>query len=117
MASYSSYADINKLGEFILIGGTDFTMTFRVFDAETGSPANLSAATCSWKMCPTGKENIVILSKTGTVSGDFTYFTVHLTADDTLYLNGTFEHQPLVVDGSTPYRSQQGTIHITPAIN
>lgn len=114
--SFTTFSTINSIPEIAFIAGTDYTIEFTVYDATTGSPADLGAATCSWKMSPYGKESVITLSKSGSVTGTST-FEVHLVAADTLSLSGIYVHQPLVIEGGKDYRSQQGIINISPAIN
>jgi hypothetical protein len=113
--SYLSYAQINSLEEISFIGGSYYTLEFVVYN-QNGSPANLSGATCTWKMSPYGNPDIITLSYNGTVTGTNT-FEVYLLSADTLALSGKYVHQPLVVESGNSYRSQQGVINITPAID
>ena len=110
-----SYQTINSLSEISFIGGSEYTITFNVFD-QNGGAANISGATCSWKMSPYGEPETVILSYNGTPVGT-TAFSITILAADTLALSGKFIHQPLVVESGKSYRSQQGIITIIPAIN
>lgn len=113
--TFLSYTQINSLDEISFIGGTYYTLEFTVYN-QNGSPANLSGATCSWKMSPYGSPDIITLSYSGTITGTST-FEVYLLSADTLALSGKYVHQPLIVESGKDYRSQQGIINITPAIN
>ena len=113
--SYLTYAQINSLEEISFIGGTDYTLEFVVYD-QSGALGNITGATCTWKMSPYGKNSIVTLSYTGTVTSSTT-FTVSIPSADTLSLSGKFVHQPIVTKSGKTYRSQQGIINILPANN
>jgi len=113
--SYNSYAQMNSLEEVSFIAGTYYTLAFTVYD-NNGAPANISGATITWKMCPYGKPNVISLSYGTTITGTST-FEVYILSADTLSLKGKYTHQPIIVDSGKTYRSQQGTITISPAIN
>jgi len=110
----TGYSQINALEEITFIGGTEYTIEFIVRE-ESGAYANLSGSTCSWKMCPYGEPDNVILSYNGNITGSYT-FEVTIPSADTLTLSGKFLHQPIIDDGLAEYRSQQGIINISPAI-
>ena len=111
----SNYSQVNNLEEIVFIGGTEYTIDFIVYD-QNGGYGNLSGATCSWKMCPYGEPSNVLLTYSGTVINSYT-FRVTILANDTLSLSGKFQHQPIIVDSGKTYRSQQGIINISAAIN
>ena len=107
---------INDLEQIQFIAGTEYLLTFSVYDA-SGSPVNLSTATTSWVMSPYG-ESVAALTKSGSVSGSVANnFMVTLYAGDTSGSSGVFIHQPVIVDfGGGEFRPSQGKILITPAI-
>ena len=110
-----NYSTINSLGDVFFIGGSEYILEFKVYN-QAGDEANLSGATCSWKMSPFGDPDTVTLTYSGTVTGA-NIFQVTLLSADTLALSGKYIHQPIVVDGGKSYRSQQGIINIIPANN
>ncbi len=113
--SYVDYSQINSLGEFNQIAGTDLTLSFTVTD-EQGVPADLGSATCTWKLCPFGEPTVTTLTLNGTVVS-ISVFEIYLTSTNTATLSGKYTHQPIIVDGGKTYRPQQGIIIFTPAIS
>ena len=112
-----SYETLNSLGEQPLIAGSNFTMTFNIYD-DSGSPLDISSGTAKWTLCPFGQPSYAVLTKTGTIpSGNHYQFSVTLTTADTKSLSGKYIQQPILVDfSSEEYRVAQGVILFLPRI-
>jgi hypothetical protein len=119
MTSIFDSSIINDLAQFPMIGGTYQELYFYVYSS-TGSPIDITSASCSWVMCPYGQPTYPVLTKSGSpvVSGSVTnLFMVVLNTGDTQYLSGKYIHQPIVI--SIPgyeFRPSQGIISIMPRI-
>lgn len=112
----SLYDQINSLTEFPIIGGSDITLKFSVFD-ETGAAVTLTGAVCTMPISPFGEPTNVLTTIAGivTLPNIITYiipssFTITLPSKRYMY-------QPIIVD-STPktYRPAQGTFVLSQAI-
>lgn len=113
---FTAYQNINALGEYMIIGGTDTILQFSVVD-ELGVPISLIGTTITWVLGNYGYSDTIVLTKTGVpqiTTGDF---TVELLASDTLNLSGKYIQQPIIRDATGNYfRPAQGIITIIPAI-
>jgi hypothetical protein len=108
-----NYLTINSLEEISFIGGTEYTLEYVVYD-QSGALANISGATCSAVISEYGNPD-VLLTYAGNKTSATTFEVVFLSADSKA-LSGKFIHQPIVVESGKEYRSQQGIINITSAI-
>ena len=112
----SLYEQINSLTEFPIIGGSDITLKFSVFD-DAGSPVTLTGATCTMPISPFGEPTNVLTTITGviTLPNTITYiipssFTITLPSKRYMY-------QPIIVDAiPKTYRPAQGTFILSQAI-
>ncbi|MDD4308408.1 MAG: hypothetical protein PHU53_06340 [Thermoplasmata archaeon] len=111
--SYLSYADINKLEEINFIAGSEYTIEYKVYE-QSGAEANLGAATCSAKISQYGSTDELV-SYSGTITGSNTFEIVILSADS-IGWEGKYLHQPIIVESGKSYRSQQGVINVSGAI-
>jgi len=103
---YVAYQELNFLEDFSFSSGEKVILNFN-----TGT-YNISAATISWSMCQYGDYKNAVLTKTGTVDGNYT-FSVTLDATDTVGLSGKFIQQPIIyMPGGIEIRPQQGTLII-----
>jgi len=109
--TFSTYT----LDEITFIGGTNYTLTFNVYNSN-GTSANLAGKDCGWKMCPFGYPEIVTLEYSSCTQTGANTFEVVIPSADTLTLSGKYVHQPIITDGTEDYRSEQGLINIDPAI-
>jgi hypothetical protein len=110
--SHALYDELNSLEEFTFIGGSDYVLDYFAYDKVTRAAINLTGATGSVRFCPYGQPDFPVLIKSGVVSADPTNkFTVTLTANDTIGLDGTYIQQPIVVDAvSATFRPAQGNV-------
>lgn len=87
----------------VVTAGEDRTVTLHARDY-ANAVKNLTSCTIAWYVGrpPVRPDNTnAIFSKTGaTVSASAGTFTVDIEAADTQYLNGDYEHQAWVTDGS-----------------
>lgn len=93
MSLSTTYANINSLSDISFIAGSIYTIKFIVTN-QSGSPVDLSTATCKWAMSPYGTDYIQ-LSKTGSVISS-NEFDIILSPSDTAGLSGKFTHQPSI---------------------
>ena len=99
------------------IAGTTEAAYFTVYDS--GSVAvDLATANCYWYLYPMGDNTYTSASKIGTpVSGSSNIFEVTYTADDTLYLGGSwYVQEAKVVDFLGKVFKRRGKLFITPAL-
>jgi len=117
MGQNTSYTQINSLEEFSFIGGTEFEVTFNLYD-EDGLEIDITTGTVTWTMSPLGQPDYAIVTKNGVVPGSpINRFTVTIETDDTKLLSGKFIHQAIFVDFSgSEFRPNQGIITIIPRI-
>lgn len=73
-----TYSTINSLTEINFIGGTEYTLEYKVYD-QSGATANISAATCSCNISEYGSSD-AILTYSGTITGVNTFEVVLLRA-------------------------------------
>jgi len=115
--SNTSYASINSLDEFTIIGGTDFTFKFSVKD-EDGIPVDLTGATLLLKIAPYGQASNVITTITGTigVTDDIAEFILSSASSEGM-IGGKYMYQPIIEDsGSKIHRPKQGVFLLVQAI-
>ena len=113
----TSYDTINSLTEISFIAGTEYILTFDVYDINM-SPLSLSGSTCTWTLSPYGQPEYAILTKTGNISGSIpNEFSITLGLADTETLSGKYVQQPIVVDiTGNENRPSQGILTIIPRI-
>ncbi len=100
-----AFDSVNSLGSMFSVAGNDIQLVFNVVDGTTGLPLNISAATCFFKMCPYGQEDVLVVTKPGIItSGVGGVFKVNLNYADIKDLDGVYTGQPgvSVTDGSPP---------------
>lgn len=115
-SSYTSYSDINSLNEFSMIAGTNYTLTFTVYDSDGVNLLDLTGSTIKWVICPFGQSDYTVLQKTGVITGTGV-FTVSLVGTDTATLSGKYVQQPVITDFiGNIFRPAQGTVLILPRI-
>jgi hypothetical protein len=114
--TFITYAQINQLEEFGFIAGTDYTLTFNVFEADGQTPLDLGGATVKWVLSPYGQTSYNILELDGTIVSAST-FEVEIPSASTEELSGKYIQQPVVISfiGET-YRAGQGVVLISPRI-
>lgn len=114
--SLIAYTTINCLEETFMIAGTDFTLSFTVYEEDGLTPADIGGATIKWMLCPYGRTNYNALQITGTITGLST-FDVEISATDTLSLSGKYLQQFEVTSFfGQKYRPAQGVVLIAPAV-
>lgn len=115
--TYSIFSTINSLEPMGMIGGTEYTIEFNVYD-NNNSPLELAGKTCLWTICQYGQPEYAILTKTGVISPTVSNrFTITLVSSDTENLSGKFTQQPIVVDLlGAEFRPAQGDVLIQPRI-
>jgi len=115
-SSFTPYSDIISLNEFSMIAGSNFTLTFTVYESDGVNLLDLTGATIKWVICPFGQADYTVLQKTGVITGTGT-FTVTLSGSDTATLSGKYVQQPVITDFlGNIFRPAQGTILIMPRI-
>lgn len=113
----TSYAIINSLEEIEFIAGTNFVLSFLVFDAN-GSPIDLTSGTAKWTLCPYGQTDFPVVTKTGVITTPTNQITVTLTTNDTKLLSGKYIQQAIIIDfAGEEYRPSQGVVTISARIN
>ena len=116
MSSFQNFAIINSLDEFSMIAGSEYTLTFNVYQQDGLTPLDLGGATVKWVLCPYGQTDYNILQKTATITGTNT-FNVVLSASDTISLSGKYIQQPVIFSFTgIEYRPAQGILLILSAI-
>lgn len=114
--AYISYADLNALSETSFIAGTDFVLTFTVYESDGITPLDLGGASITWVMCPYGQPQYTALQLTGVITGTNT-FTVSIPSASTTSFSGKYIQQPIITDFvNNVFRPAQGNIIILPQI-
>jgi len=110
MTLSTTYSDLNSLNPISFISGTSYTIKFNVA-SQSGSPIDLSAATCKWFLASYGTD-FTILRKTASVIAAG-MCSVLLSPTDTTSLSGKYTQQISFTfsNGNTIYPAQ-GTITI-----
>ena len=113
VTTYTKYEQINALEEFAFIAGTDYTLTFTVYEEDGITPQDIGGATITWTLSPYG-QSYNALEITGAITGVST-FAVSIPASDTETFSGKYIHQ-ITIDSffGERLRPAQGTILIVP---
>lgn len=111
--SFVSYQTINSLEDISFIGGTNYTITFDIFD-DAGLPIDSVLYGLTWKLFYYGQPDYTVLLKSGVYAGSpNNRFTVTLNSADTEQLFGKFMHQAIITDtNNEKFIPAQGTILI-----
>jgi hypothetical protein len=115
---YTSYEQLNNLGETSFIAGTEYTFTYNYFtDSSLLNPANLTDYTAEFRMALCGQTGVLALTKNMTINLP-NEVTVTLESDDTATFSGKYMQQPIILNTVTTqyYILGQGTIIIQPQI-
>lgn len=111
--TYVNFQAINSLEETAFIGGTDFTLTFNVFDSDGVTPQNIGGATVIWTLSPYG-QSYNALQINGVLADDYS-FTVDISASDTESLSGKYIQQIIIKSFyGQEYVPAQGVVLIIP---
>lgn len=114
-STYVLYEQINALGEFQFTAGTDFNLTFTVYDEDGVTLQNIGGATTYVTFSPFG-QSYNILQKSGSLIDDYS-FEVNLLPADTESLSGKYIVQPVIQSFyGQQYRPSQAIVLINPAI-
>lgn len=114
--SYLTYATINSLEEFGFIAGTDYVITFNVFEENGITPLDMGGATIKWVLAPYGQTSYNVLQINGVIT-DVGVFTVTVPSASTETLSGKYIHQPVITSfAGAEYRPGQGTLLLIPRI-
>ena len=114
--SYLTYATINSLEEFGFIAGTDYLITFNVFEANGVSPLDMGGASVKWLLAPYGQTSYNVLQINGVITG-VGVFTVTVPSASTETLSGKYIHQPVITSfAGAKYRPGQGVLLLLPQI-
>lgn len=110
-STYVLYEQINQLEEFAFIAGTDYTLTFTVFEEDGVTLQNIGGATIYWTLSPYG-QSYNALQITGSVLDDYS-FEVEIPASSTEEFSGKYIQQITIESFyGQQYRPAQGTILI-----
>lgn len=116
MSGYITLATINSLEEFGFIAGTDYLITFNVFEENGITPLDMGGATVRWVMAPYGRTSYNVLQRTGVIT-DVGIFTVEVPSASTASLSGKYIHQPIITSfAGSEYRPGQGVLILSPRI-
>ena len=108
-------SSIYSLDSFDMEAGSSQELTFSITSGS--NPVNLNAATYSWWLAPFGSQTAV-LTKTASISGAVSSFTVALNNGDTSGLNGKYIQLYQVVLSSGSYlKPGRGLINILGGIS
>lgn len=111
----TAYEDLNNLDDTSFIAGTQFYMTFNVFD-DAGLPINIIASTNKVVLAYYGQPDYTVLTKNGTITGLNTFVVTFLPAD-TIGLSGKFVFQAVTIDSAgVVNRPGQGVLTLIPGI-
>ena len=114
--SYLTYATINSLEEFGFIAGTDYLITFNVFEENGITPLDMGGATIKWALAPYGQTSYNVLQLNGVITG-VGVFTVTVPSASTETLSGKYIHQPVITSfAGAEYRPGQGVLLLMPQI-
>ncbi len=116
MAGYITLATINSLEEFGFIAGTDYLITFNVYDEDGVTPLDMGGGTVKWALAPYGRTSYNILQIEGVITA-IGQFTITVESTDTETLDGKYIHQPIIRSfAGSYYRPAQGVLLISPRI-
>ena len=115
MTSTFNYSELNNLGEFSFIAGSDQELTFSIYTSACAL-VDLSGATTEWKLYRYSNPDLTMLSKTGAVSASpINKFTVKIDDTDTSGSQGKFIHMYSITDASgSVLKGGYGYINILP---
>ena len=114
VATFTKYEQINSLTEFAFIAGTDYTLSFTVYNEDGVTPQDISGATITWTLSPYG-QSYNVLEITGTLTGTTT-FEVVIPSASKESLSGKYIQQPTIDDFfGNRFRPAQGVILIIPS--
>lgn len=106
---------LDPLEPFGFIAGTDFELTFSVFD-ENETPLNLDGSEIRWTLCPYGQPNFTTLDLIGEIV-DEGVFIVKVLGHYTENLSGKCVHSPILISPSgSKFLMKQGIITIFPMV-
>jgi len=105
MTLTTTFSNLNSLSDISFIAGTSYTIKFSC-TSQSGSPIDLSTATCKWYLAAYGTD-FTVLRKTGSVIAAG-MFSILLSPTDTANLAGKYTHQPSInfAYGNTIYPAQ-----------
>jgi len=119
MVETYSNLTVNNLAEISFIAGNYYELLFDIYSG-TGSPIDVSSASCIWTLAPFGQPDTATLTVTGSqlVAGSsVNRFRVKVWPDDTKTLSGKYIQQPVFISvPGAEYRPCQGVIYIKPQI-
>ena len=114
--SYITYATINSLEEFGFIAGTDYLITFDVFEGNGVTPLDMGGGSIKWLLAPYGQTSYNVLQINGTITGVGT-FEVEVPSASTISLSGKYIHQPVITSfAGAKYFPGQGILLLMPSI-
>lgn len=111
-----TYSSINSLEEFSIVGGSDISLVFTVYD-EDGLPVTLTGAVATLVIAPYGQPTNLIETITGVVTlpSQVTFILPYTLTG--YMLTGKYMYQPVILDSlSRTHRPAQGTFVLTQAI-
>ena len=115
MPLYDDYRNTDYLDDVSFIAGTEFTLNFPVYDV-LNNPIGLNGCSMKWGLSLYGQPDVLILQKTATVSGSYT-FVVSLEEADTIGLGDVYLQQAMITDiDGRVFRPAQGVVIIRKAI-
>lgn len=113
VSTFVKYAEINSLEEFAFIAGTDYTLTFTVYEDDGVTLQDIGGSTIKWTLSPYGQSyNVLEITGTLTTGSDF---EVVIPSASTENLSGKYIHQ-CTIDSffGQRFRPAQGVILIIP---
>jgi len=111
--TYVAYNQINSLEEFSFIAGTDYTLTFNVYEEDGVTPQNIGGASVKWVLSPYG-QSYNALQIDADLLDDYS-FEVVIPAASTANLSGKYIHQPVITSFyDEEFRPAQGVVLILP---
>lgn len=111
----TSYEILNSMPTTEFIAGTEFTLTFEMFEADGTTLLDITGGTVSVVISELGQPETAIITQAGVIDGTNTWYAT-LASADTESLSGVFVIQPVLVDVSGDnFRPAQGRLIILPA--
>lgn len=115
--TYLTRLDVYNLADFSFIAGTEYTLSYTVYQDNGVVPLDISSGTAKLFISPLGQPEYVVLEKNGVISGTPGVFTVTLSLADTQSLSGKYIQQPVIYDfAAKEYRLGQGQFTVIPRI-
>ena len=113
VTTFTKYEQINALTEFAFIAGTDYTLTFTVYDDDGVTPQDIGGATIAWTLSPYGR-SYNSLEIAGSIT-DTSEFEVVIPASSTETFSGKYIQQ-ITIDSfyGQRFRPAQGVVLIVP---